>query len=492
MGEIKTEGISFDGKSIARRAGHGVLMQVLMRAKGIITLPFMTRMLGPEGMGVVTLISAAVSLLWPVLSLNLNTGCATYLVHVKEREEIRRQYYSCFNFALIVTVVGLLFISLFRGRLPKEVKDYYWLVGIFTVISVFKELLTVPLQVFQHTRTILYFNVAVEYSGALLMIILLYFFHAGPAEVILSWLFPIFIGCMVLFALLHRSFPYWPAISWGEVKKALAVSLPLLVVGSSQWIIQSVDAYFVRYFHSVSQVGIYNVAYSLASLTQAFLFGLNFIWYPTISRLWDNNREKFCSFVQKFFLLFVLLLNFNIFAYAIYSHFLIVKSGVFGGPSFSEAVKVVPLIGAAYAFVILSSMFQGMLLIRKDSVTVMVGYILGSVANIVLNVFLIPVWGIVGAGVATALSYGFTFAYILVKAVQSMRVSLPWRRVLINTGGVLLFITLTYLNDLDKQITWWNLIPSFLALTLFYLGFSYVTGTVTKREVRAIISHLKG
>ncbi len=55
----------------------------------------------------------------------------------------------------------------------------------------------------------------------------------------------------------------------------------------------------------------------------------------------------------------------------------------------------------------------------------------GALMNIILNIILIPIYGIQGAAIATALSYGFMFIFLFYKNQKWMPIKLAWNDIII-------------------------------------------------------------
>ena len=96
--------ISFDtrGSAIAKNAFWGFLLQVLLKFKGVILLPIVVHFLSPETLGEWKLITTTVSVLLPVISLNLFDGSGMFFSSDVDKVSVRKKYYSVFNLALML------------------------------------------------------------------------------------------------------------------------------------------------------------------------------------------------------------------------------------------------------------------------------------------------------------------------------------------------------------------------------------------------------
>ena len=84
--------------------------------------------------------------------------------------------------------------------------------------------------------------------------------------------------------------------------------------------------------------------------------------------------------------------------------------------SFSESARFVPILVCSTVFSGLASFLGSVYTVEKKSSMSLVTSMVAAVANIILNIILIPVIGAMGAAVATALSYLLLLAIRLVNS----------------------------------------------------------------------------
>ncbi|MCK5563048.1 oligosaccharide flippase family protein, partial [Candidatus Bathyarchaeota archaeon] len=183
-------------------------------------------------------------------------------------------------------------------------------------------------------------------------------------------------------------------------KELLLFSLPLLLLGMFASIIAWTDTLMLGYFMFSDDVGLYNAAVPLAHLLPIFLAAMNFLYVPVVSRLYAKNQKEetkrsyvivtkwVMSATLPIFLIFVLFPEFSL-------------DTLFG----------FRYIGAAFALQILSIGFFISTILGPNGSTLMVigetrflmwSTLIAAIANIILNIALIPPLGINGAAIATA------------------------------------------------------------------------------------------
>jgi O-antigen/teichoic acid export membrane protein len=182
----------------------------------------------------------------------------------------------------------------------------------------------------------------------------------------------------------------------------LAYGLPLIPSALSAWALALVDRIILSRLGSLSEVGEYAVANRLALLLligmTAFLFALSPFLLATYSKA--PEQEKAARGRTLTYLTFILALAglaLTLFAKEIIEVL---------APKFDDAYLAVGPLALGTAFYGISTVLTtGLAIVRKT--VHLAGLAVGAaLLNIVLNFALIPPFGIVGAGVATAAGYG--------------------------------------------------------------------------------------
>lgn len=478
----QTVKIDLSTQAVASRVMYGALFYALIRVKGIVTLPIMTRLLGPSDYGVFAVISTTVNMIWPVLALNLYYGCATYLVHMRTPADIARSYYSTLHATTLTTVIGavVMVVTARWTGLDKAVSSNVALVACYVVVALWREMAVMPLQTFQRTTWLVVFNTATEYGSVFIGIgiLLLGFGLSG-----FLWVIPLilFVGSLVLFARHLREFPYFRGIDWVLIRKFLAVSLPLLPVGFSQWALQSLDSYFILFYLGARSVGVNSVAYTLASLLLGLLTVLNYVYYPTLVGVWEQSRDRFFGVVHTSIRYVTLVSGWAIVVFAASSSFLV---RLLAARNFGEAAPLVPLIATAFAFHTVTQMYQAAILtFHKKTVPIAFAYITGLIVNVVLNPVTIPRFGLTGAAWNTILGYGASHVLITLMFVQKSGQSVAWRERLKGIPPVALGWIAAYMTTAPD---WTGALRALVTGTIVYLSAAFAIGLLERNDLRRL------
>jgi O-antigen/teichoic acid export membrane protein len=191
--------------------------------------------------------------------------------------------------------------------------------------------------------------------------------------------------------------------STDELRRMLSFGLPLVPAALAAWALALVDRLILSNVGSLSQVGQYAIANRVSSLLSvgmtAFLFALT----PFLLSIYsdDPEQERAARGRTLTYLTFILSLGGLVLT-------LFAKEALdVLAPRFGDAYKAVgPLVLGMIFYGLASVLATGLSLARTTGRGAILT-VLAAAINIGLNFALIPSYGIVGAGVATAVGYGF-------------------------------------------------------------------------------------
>ncbi|WP_233553859.1 flippase [Halococcus sp. IIIV-5B] len=197
-------------------------------------------------------------------------------------------------------------------------------------------------------------------------------------------------------------------------RRLLLFSIPLVLSAMVSKILGEMDTLMLGYFTDTTTVGLYDPAYQLASGLPVILSSFGFLYMPLTSRLDSEDSHDEIKRIYKVTTKWVFIAGFPLFLLFV-SFPTDIVSSVFG-----EAYAG----GSEALWLIATGFFVSAAYGRAQDTLAAFGYtrvILGintaaAVLNIVLNVVLIPRYGLVGAATATAVSFitlnGFAFAIL--------------------------------------------------------------------------------
>lgn len=198
-----------------------------------------------------------------------------------------------------------------------------------------------------------------------------------------------------------------------EMRAWMAAALPFLLMGGMQIINSNMDMVMLGALRPAAEVGAYRIAVQLALLVVLPLTALNTAFGPHFARLWaQDDRERFQRLVTSSARA-VLAMSLPIGLVLVFLGGPLVTQ-LFGTAFLAATAPLTILCGGQLVNAGTGSV--GLLLSMTGHEAVAARALaVAAVANIVLNACLIPLWGTVGASLATALSYVVWNGYMVVR-----------------------------------------------------------------------------
>jgi O-antigen/teichoic acid export membrane protein len=229
------------------------------------------------------------------------------------------------------------------------------------------------------------------------------------------------------------------SFSRDSAREILSFGLPLMPATLAMISLTIADRYFLRVYSSFDQIGIYGLGYNFGVIVSVLVvtpFMLS--WGPT---MWSVSEKPFAKqFYARVLTYFTLVALFVALAISILSPEIIrIMSR---SSAFWVAWKVVPLISISYVFYGLYFLTNVGIYLKKK--TAYIPLIVGSAAviNLALNFLLIPGGGIMGAAIATLISYILLVVFAYVVSQRSYWIVYEWERLI--KAAVLFLILLVF------------------------------------------------
>jgi O-antigen/teichoic acid export membrane protein len=270
-------------------------------------------------------------------------------------------------------------------------------------------------------------------------------------------------------------------ISLGLVKEPLKFGYPLVISGYSNLLLDSGDRYMLNMFTSVSSVGLYAFGYRIAGLLNTILIvPLNQAIFPTVYQKEENPAEQraFIATAATYYYFVAIFMALGLSLMAREAIMLL------AAPDFWPAWTVVPIIAFSYVQLGLGRFFKWGALLRNKSYHVSAMVLASALLNIGLNLFMIPLWGILGAALATVIAYIFWNALTLYYSAKFYSLYFDLGRIgHITVVGVVLYLVSLFVANTDMFVL--NVLIKLLILSVYPLLF-FITGFFDPKETAYI------
>lgn len=184
----------------------------------------------------------------------------------------------------------------------------------------------------------------------------------------------------------------------------LSWASPLIFQGLGHVLLNQVDRVMIGHFLGIEEVALYSFGYSLGLIIQVILMSMTTVWAPWFFQE-KKKKNSELSKISHYYIGIGLFLTLG------YLTMFPEVSMIMGGKSYATANTFIPYIILAYFFWFLYTYPINIQYYHENTKLIPIGTLFATFVNYVLNVFLIPIYGIMGAAVATLLAYLALFLF---------------------------------------------------------------------------------
>lgn len=437
-------------KSVLRHFAIYGFGTILNRVIGFVLIPVYTNYLSTADYGTLELIEITTMVAGMFLTAGISYGVFRFYFDTDEVSE-RRLVVSTAHMSIwgLAVLLGLWFI-LFSPSVSKLVfrsPDNASLLRLAFTTLILAVVSEVPMAYIRaEQRSALYITIsAIRLAlGLSLNILFLIVLGWSVKGIILSALITQI--ATTLFVSVYTFVRTGFGMSVSRLKQMMRYGLPYIPGAIGVYILNFADRYLLPRFSSMSDLGVYALGYKFGMVmgplvTEPFMA----IWGPQMFEL--SKKPDAPDIYAKMFTYFMLLqFTVGIGICLVIRDVLTVMSAA----DFHGAYTIVPYIVLSYiAWGACGPLRIGMLLAKK---TKYIAYVMGGVglANVALNLVLIPPFGMWGAAFATLISYSLVFALQYRISSQFLTINYEWHRLSKLLLAAVLTVLLSYFIGADS------------------------------------------
>jgi len=450
---------------------------VFSRGMGFLLLPIYTRYLSPEDYGVLEMVTVLFVLLNLTLPLEIKQAVARFLPEQNNREDKSKIVSNAYWLTCAVFSIFAFFSFIFPETLSMILFDnikHTLLINIAGASMLANAL-------FQAIQTQLRFDLKAKQAASIAMI---YTFVTGAITIILMVVYSYGIKSMLLgqlsgsligmgIGLIHcyKGVKIKFIFDIPKLREMLHYSTPLVFSSVGIYLGMFIDRWMLAKWLSLEDVGIYSVAYKFATVIGLLFFAIGQALVPLILNHYkeDATPEKIDKILR---LLLVLVLPALVFL----SFFAESLVDFLTGGNFTRSASLIVWLAISVVLMNLYRFAPGMDIMKKTKRIAAIN-LSAAALNIAMNAVLIPLYGSMGAAVATIASAALMFGLYVFFSQKEYPIPYNWKRC-IGAAIVTLFFVITF--------TFWQYNISY-SLPLF-LGISFLLYKIliTGNEIRSI------
>jgi len=409
-------------RKIGKNTLYLMISSIVFSVISLILSILVGRILGDVAFGKYTFANAFPQL----LTVFLDLGYATLLIREVSREKLMSDKYINnilnFRFFLFPLIFFVLFIAINIMGYPESTKNIVYLFGIFVFLRTLSNIFLVTFRAYEkmeYEALIVIFTITLRLSLGSIILFLGY----GLIELGLIFIFTAFVEFIIGLIICSSKFVKVKfRIPFSFIRKTIKIAFPLGMLNIFGIIYVRIDTVMLSFLKGDAVVGWYNAAYNL-------VLGFQFIPHlfmnallPSMSLYYISSRESLQkTFEKSFKYLFILGLPISVGLFVLADKFAI----LFYGTDFINSVSALRILAWDVLLFFLYTC-NGFVLISTDRQNQMVAAIaFTAILNFTLNLFLIPYYSYIGAGIATlATEVVLLIVYLYINNKNSFNVNI--------------------------------------------------------------------
>ncbi len=392
-------------KELAKNTIIIFLGKVCTQLISFLLLPLYTSYLITEEYGFVDLVTTYVTLIVPIITMELEMSVFRYLVDCRKDKDEKKRVFSN-NFIILLASLGI-FIVLYLIVSCFWKFDYRYLILFDIVICTFSGNF---LQIARGVGRTIDYAISCIITGVstiLLNILLIVVFKLGAFGMITSMAVANGLGAVYLFIRLKM----WQYIDFKKkdkklIKEMYKYSIPLVPNGISWWIVNVSDRTIITAILGAAANGIYAVSNKFPTILSSLLGIFNLSWSESAAlHINSPDRDEFFSDVCNTMTKLFTCLGVGMIAVMPFVFPLLVNH------SYDEAFYYIPILVLGSVFNVVICLYSAVYIAKKMTKQVAMTSIIGAVINLVVNLVLIRYIGLFAAALSTAISYFVMMMY---------------------------------------------------------------------------------
>ena len=368
-------------------------------------LPLYTSYLATKEYGTVDLIQTYVTLLVPIITLELEMSIFRFLIDsrksVKETNKLISNNFFILGISLSIFSILYIIVSSFV-TIP-----YRWLILVDIIVCVLSGNFLQVARGFGKTLDYAISCILTGLTTVISNIILICFVHMQAEGMIISMALANFICSLYLFIRLKLySKINFKIVDFKQIKEMYKYSLPLIPNGISWWIVNVSDRSIISIVLGASANGLYAISNKFPTIISSLTGVFNLSWSESAAlHINSSDRDEFFSDITNTILRLFMALGVGMLACMPFVFPILIDV------KYNDAYNYIPFLVLGTVFNVAICLYSQVYLAKKLSKQVASTAIVGAIINILINVIFIKQIGLYAAAISTMISYFVMMVY---------------------------------------------------------------------------------
>lgn len=406
---LKVWGDKMEQQNIVKKFFGFSIGPVLGAFVSFITVPLTTYYINPTEFGKASMFTLIQSIISMIIYFGLDQSFVNFYYSVKNKMKLLTN--SLLIPLILSLVLGLIFI-LESSNLSiilfdsSNYTDCIYILALSMPLIICERFILLQLRMKEWAVRYSFFNLMIKLVTFIVTCYFVFFVRRDFLAIVYSTLFGQIISDIILLILYRK----YIKINLELVDKSLVIKLckygfPLVIVSVIGWGLNSMDRVWLKYFSTYEEIGYYTAAMKVCNMLLIVQTCFTTFWTPIAYR-WHHEKVsnknftiimRMVSFIMSVIFLIILIGK---------GLLLIVLS-----KDYANAIPIFPfLLFYPIMYTVSETTVLGIDFTRKSYLNIRIS-LYAILTNTVLNTMLIPLFGAIGAAMATGISYIIFFVF---------------------------------------------------------------------------------
>ena len=403
-----------DNQKVAKNSMYYVIVNSLPYLTSFITLPFYTRALSTSEFGILGLINVFSTIFGILIIFQISGSLSRFYFDSEDRDYKKELFSTLFFSSLLIGFIFVLVISLsgeflLRFIYPNDPDltflPFFGLALLNVFISNLYALGNNLLLIQERANVIFKRTLFLQPLNIFLGIFLVYYLDLGILGALYNQIILSSLSLLVTFYVIKDYFVF--TYNYSLFVSCLKFSLPLIPYSLGGFLFLSSDLIILKWYVSLEEIGLYFIAIKLALVIRVFVDSINNSLIPQFMR---NAKESVSFTLQRFDE--IIILWSTIFAIVFTSVSFFAKEILFilTDSDYHGAFLFVPFLTISWIFRGFYQFSSHPLFFEKQTKVLPLINIIAGTVNLALNLYFIPIYGVIAAAASTTICYIIQFS----------------------------------------------------------------------------------
>ena len=389
---------------------------------GLLMTKYYTSVFSPAEYGILAMYLVMFNYIKTFVSLNMDSGATRFYFDYKEtkRDEYLSTIFWLITFiALFIIVIGAIFSDFISNWIATNTKDIYFITLFAGIGAVYVSLLTRVLYNEHKSTEVLKFTLLQTFANHGLSFIFISFFNLGILGRMLGQGSSYFINIYGLLKTFFEENLFRLKITFNKLmaKETFMLSLPGAITTIQSTIFVYLDRVFIKHYQGDTQVGIYTLGFMLGQGLSIVYEAISQAILPKVYNDMNKDYDKALVELEHFSYRYYIALVIITIIISLLSPMIV---SIFSNENYSNAANVMPFVMAGF---MMGGFYKIPSLVLGYHKVVWFYPFLSAFSfgtNALLNWWLIPDYGIIGAGFASFISVFLYSSIMQYKSIKYM------------------------------------------------------------------------